>query len=181
MVSTNDFRDGKYVFHKYLVPVEEMEVVNRESIFLKRNGPPLNTFPAFELSDYPLAPLDWQPPYPYSVGMVRWQREQHEKAMSELNSELIISYAWIGSKLSKRKESMRYKMNRSKIPTDNGKKDNEDKNKQELREKQARAWISYFLVNLLVLWLFQQFILQTFGYSRNANPVQRVQIQDLGW
>ncbi|MFZ1040397.1 MAG: ATP-dependent zinc metalloprotease FtsH, partial [Anaerolineales bacterium] len=51
-------------------------------------------------------------------------------------------------------------MNRSKIPTDNGKKDNEDKNKQELREKQARAWISYFLVNLLVLWLFQQFILR---------------------
>ncbi len=86
VVSTNDSRDGKYVFHKYLVPVEEMEVVNRESIFLKRNGPPLNTFPAFELSDYPLAPLDWQPPYPYSVGMVRWQREQHEKAMSELNS-----------------------------------------------------------------------------------------------
>ena len=51
-------------------------------------------------------------------------------------------------------------MNRSKIPTDDGKKDNEDKNKQELREKQARAWISYFLVNLLVLWLFQQFILR---------------------
>jgi len=51
-------------------------------------------------------------------------------------------------------------MNRSKTPNDNGKKDNEDKKKQELREKQARAWISYFLVNLLVLWLFQQFILR---------------------
>ena len=51
-------------------------------------------------------------------------------------------------------------MNKPKIPTDKGKKDDEDKNKQELREKQARAWISYFLVNLLVLWLFQQFILR---------------------
>jgi len=51
-------------------------------------------------------------------------------------------------------------MNKPKIPTDNGKKDNEDKNKQELREKQARTWISYFLVNLLALWLFQQFILR---------------------
>src|SRR5271157_4201469 len=51
-------------------------------------------------------------------------------------------------------------MNKPKIPTDNGKKDNEDKNKQELREKQARSWISYFLVNLLALWLFQQFILR---------------------
>ncbi|MGA7604471.1 MAG: BON domain-containing protein [Anaerolineales bacterium] len=86
VVSTDDFRDGKYMFNEYLVPVEEMEVVNRESIFLKRNGPPLNTFPAFELSDCPLAPLDWQPPYPYSVGTVRWPREQHEKAMRELNS-----------------------------------------------------------------------------------------------
>ncbi|MGA7604472.1 MAG: ATP-dependent zinc metalloprotease FtsH [Anaerolineales bacterium] len=51
-------------------------------------------------------------------------------------------------------------MNRSKNPTDHGKKDNEDKNKQELREKQVRTWISYFLVNLLALWLFQQFILR---------------------
>ncbi len=51
-------------------------------------------------------------------------------------------------------------MNRSKNPTDHGKKDNEDKNKQERREKQARTWISYFLVNLLALWLFQQFILR---------------------
>src|SRR5271157_62908 len=86
VVSTKDFRDGKYVFNEYLVPVEEMEVVNKESIFLKRNAPPLNTFPAFKPSEYPLAPLDWQPPYPYSVGTVRWQREQHDKAMSELNS-----------------------------------------------------------------------------------------------
>ena len=86
VVSINDFRDGKDVFHECLVPVEQMEVVNTESIFLKRNGPPLNTFPAFELSDCPPAPLDWQPPYPYPVGTVRWPREQHEKAMSELNS-----------------------------------------------------------------------------------------------
>ena len=86
VVSTNDSRDGKDVFHEYLVPVEEMEVVNRESIFLKRNGPPLNTFPAYEPSEYPPAPLNWQPPYPYSVGTVRWPREQPEKAMNKLNS-----------------------------------------------------------------------------------------------
>ncbi|MEW6028162.1 MAG: ATP-dependent zinc metalloprotease FtsH [Chloroflexota bacterium] len=52
-------------------------------------------------------------------------------------------------------------MNKSKIsPNKNGKKDNEEKNRQELREKQARVWISYFLVNLVMLWLFQQFILR---------------------
>ena len=51
-------------------------------------------------------------------------------------------------------------MKRSIFPTKDSKKDNEDKNKQEQREKQVRTWISYLLVNLVMLWLFQQFILQ---------------------
>ena len=85
VVSANDFCDGKFVFHDYLVPVEAMEVVNKESVLLKRNGPPLNTFPTFELSDCPLAPLDWQPPYPYSVETVHWPLERRERAKSELN------------------------------------------------------------------------------------------------
>ena len=72
VVSASGFRDGRFIFYEYLVPVEGMEVVNKESIFLKRNGPPLKAFPAFEPSEYPLAPLDWQPPYPYEAGTVRW-------------------------------------------------------------------------------------------------------------
>jgi cell division protease FtsH len=40
------------------------------------------------------------------------------------------------------------------------KKDNEDKNKPELREKQVRTWLSYLLMNLVLLWFFQEFILQ---------------------
>ncbi len=71
VVSTSDFYDGKFLFNEYLVPVEAMEVVNKESIFLKRQGPSLNHFPAFEPSVYPLAPSDWQPPYPYTAGNVR--------------------------------------------------------------------------------------------------------------
>jgi len=51
-------------------------------------------------------------------------------------------------------------MNRLKIPTNNGKRDNEDKNKQELQEKQLRVWLGYLVVNLVTLWLFQQFILK---------------------
>ena len=77
LVSISGFHDGKFVFYEYLVPVEAMEVINKESIFLKREGLPLNTFPAFEPSDYPMAPSDWQPPYPYAVGNVRWSSEQH--------------------------------------------------------------------------------------------------------
>lgn len=51
-------------------------------------------------------------------------------------------------------------MKRSIFPTKDSKKDNEDKNKQEQREKQARAGLSFLLVNLVMLWLFQEFILQ---------------------
>jgi hypothetical protein len=72
VVSTVDFCDGKFVLHEYLVPVEAMEVVNKESIVLKRSGPPLSAFPGFEPADYPLAPSDWHPPYPYAAEDVRW-------------------------------------------------------------------------------------------------------------
>jgi osmotically-inducible protein OsmY len=73
VVSASDFQHGKFVIYEHLVPVEAMEVVNKEDIFLKRNGPPLHTFPAFEPSNFPLAPADWQPPYPYMTNDVRWQ------------------------------------------------------------------------------------------------------------
>jgi osmotically-inducible protein OsmY len=80
VVSASDFKDGKFVFYEYLVPVEAMEVVKEESIFLKRKGPALDSFPAFEPAGYPLAPSDWQPPYPYAAGDVRWPCESPEGA-----------------------------------------------------------------------------------------------------
>ena len=86
VVSVSGFHDGRFLFHKYLVPVEAMEVVDQESIFLKRNGPPLNAFPAFEASDYPPAPVDWQPPYPYTAGTVRWPCDEHERAENKSSS-----------------------------------------------------------------------------------------------
>ncbi|HSL44502.1 MAG TPA: ATP-dependent zinc metalloprotease FtsH [Anaerolineales bacterium] len=51
-------------------------------------------------------------------------------------------------------------MKKSIFPSNEGRKDNEDKNKKEMREKQARTWISSLLVNLIMLWLFQEFVLQ---------------------
>jgi hypothetical protein len=63
-----------------------MEVVNQESIILKRNGPPLNAHPVIELSSYPLAPSDWQPPYPYEAGIVRWPCEEQEQAENRSSS-----------------------------------------------------------------------------------------------
>ncbi len=51
-------------------------------------------------------------------------------------------------------------MNVSRNPSTKGKKDNNEKQKKEGWEKQAPAWISYLVVNLIMLWLFQEFILQ---------------------
>jgi cell division protease FtsH len=51
-------------------------------------------------------------------------------------------------------------MKKSIFPSKEDKNDDNDKNKKELQEKQARTWISYLLVNLILLWVFQEFILQ---------------------
>jgi len=72
VVSVSDFDNGKFVFRECLAPVEALEVVKKESIFLKRNGPTLDTFSAFDPSIYSLAPVNWRPPYPYSAGVVLW-------------------------------------------------------------------------------------------------------------
>lgn len=73
VVSISDFHDGNFVVHEHLVPVQAMEVVNKESIFLKRSGLSLNTFPAFNSADYSPAPAGWQSPYPYITKDVHWQ------------------------------------------------------------------------------------------------------------
>jgi hypothetical protein len=80
VASTNNFSGSTFVPHDYLITVRAMEQVNKESILLKRNGPPLDAFPPFEASDYPLAPSGWQPPYPYDAEAVRWPCEQREQA-----------------------------------------------------------------------------------------------------
>ena len=86
VVSASGFLDGKFLLYEYFVPVESMDVVNKESIFLKRKGPHLKAFPAFEPADYPLAPVDWQPPYPYTAGAVRWTCEERDREENKLNS-----------------------------------------------------------------------------------------------
>ncbi len=56
----------------YLVPARAIELVNQDSVFLARKGPPLNAHPFFNPDDYPLAPSAWKAPYPYSAGEVCW-------------------------------------------------------------------------------------------------------------
>jgi hypothetical protein len=57
-----------------IVPIEAIDVVNPESIFLMPNVSSLSEYPTLDPSEYPPAPPTWQPPYPYEAGAVRWSR-----------------------------------------------------------------------------------------------------------
>jgi cell division protease FtsH len=50
-------------------------------------------------------------------------------------------------------------MANTKRPTADNKKNKDDKQKQELLRKQMQSWISFMIVSLIGMWLFQQFIL----------------------
>ncbi len=73
-VLANDVIVGRPAAGEFVVPVEAIDLVCKDCVFLVRDGPPLSAYPAFDPSDYPLAPSTWQPPYPYTTDAVRWSR-----------------------------------------------------------------------------------------------------------
>jgi cell division protease FtsH len=50
-------------------------------------------------------------------------------------------------------------MRNPKKPARDGKENNDDKQKQEMMQNQIRSWVSFWVVSLIGMWLFQQFIL----------------------
>ena len=90
VVRANQTEEGWQGAHDVVVPVEAMDVINEVEIFLVRDVPGLNSFPAFLAGDFPIAPLTWEPPYPYQVGRVRWpwqEKEHVEKGSPIKNAE----------------------------------------------------------------------------------------------
>ncbi len=71
--------DGWFESSDYLVPVEAMHVVDAGGIILSDRSVAIHQFPIFNAADYAVAPLTWQPPYPYVVGTVRWARREQPK------------------------------------------------------------------------------------------------------
>jgi len=57
---------------KYLIPVEALGVVNKESVFLNKKVASLCAFPLFDPSGFLTVSSDWRPPYPYLVQSVLW-------------------------------------------------------------------------------------------------------------
>jgi osmotically-inducible protein OsmY/sporulation protein YlmC with PRC-barrel domain len=92
-VSANELRDGKLVSTEFVVPVEAIDLVNKSGVSLMRNAPSLSAYPTFDPGDYPLAPLDWQPPYPYTAGTVRWSSPKlHEAGKPPFNPSPILCF-----------------------------------------------------------------------------------------
>jgi osmotically-inducible protein OsmY len=72
VIRSSELKDINLVAHENVVPVSAIDLANDESVFLVRNGPYLNAYPAFDPDEYPLAPFTWKAPYPYTAGEVLW-------------------------------------------------------------------------------------------------------------
>lgn len=86
IVRENHTMDGRKVWCDYLVPVESMQVVDEGGIFLNDRTMVISQFPVLNPANYPFASLTWQPPYPYTVGSVRWPRQQQATARQPIHS-----------------------------------------------------------------------------------------------
>jgi len=65
---------GQTVRGTFIVPAEAVKVANEGNLFLSDTLVDLASHPVFQEADFPHAPADWRPPYPYAPGTVRWSR-----------------------------------------------------------------------------------------------------------
>lgn len=70
---------GQTVRGEFLVPVGAVNHANEGSLFLSDLLHDLAMGPAFQETDFPPAPPEWRPPYPYTRGTVRWLIERSEE------------------------------------------------------------------------------------------------------
>ncbi len=90
VVRSNEIKDINLVSHENIVPVNAIDLVNEESLFLVRSAPPLKTYPSFDPDGYPLALFTWKAPYPYTAGEVIWSLREIMEAGSQQVSRLEI-------------------------------------------------------------------------------------------
>ncbi len=64
--------DGMLAAREAVIPLEASDLVENDSIVLRRNAPSFSAFPPFDPHEFPLAPIAWQAPFPYTAGDVRW-------------------------------------------------------------------------------------------------------------
>jgi hypothetical protein len=69
---------GRSVTEKFIVPATAIELASDENLFLCDTLNDLAARPAYQETDFPIAPSEWRPPYPYELGAVRWAVESNE-------------------------------------------------------------------------------------------------------
>ncbi len=67
---------GQTVRGEFLVPAEAVNNANEGSLFLLDTLRVLALRPIFRTADFPPAPPEWRPPFPYTQGTVRWLVEK---------------------------------------------------------------------------------------------------------
>jgi osmotically-inducible protein OsmY len=59
----------------YVLPAEAIDFVREGSVWLKAEAASQIRLSPFVPEQFPLAPSDWQPPFPYKAGTIRWPAE----------------------------------------------------------------------------------------------------------
>ncbi len=90
VVDTEESTGEQVIKHRWIVPVQRFHLVTKDSLLLKRDGPPLSMYPACSPDDYGPAPAGWTPPYPYAADEVCWPSGQipAEKHLPKVHLEI---------------------------------------------------------------------------------------------
>lgn len=69
--------DGQLAQGEFVLPVEDIELVNDGGVFLRDTSANVVNHPVYMEDDFPLPPANWIPPFPYRPGQVRWPHSTH--------------------------------------------------------------------------------------------------------
>lgn len=64
---------GRRITSQFVLPVKTIEVINDANIILSDDVRKIMAYPELDLEEFPLAPEDWRPPFPYKSGQVHWR------------------------------------------------------------------------------------------------------------
>lgn len=73
IVRTSGEAAGQRISAQYVLPVATIEVINEENIMLAKDVQRISVYPQLDVEEFPMAPEDWKPPFPYKRGQVHWR------------------------------------------------------------------------------------------------------------
>jgi osmotically-inducible protein OsmY len=74
IVVRRDGVDHRMAEKGVLMPADQVDFAQEGAVWLK-SGTDFKNYPGFDPSQYPFAPEEWRPPFPYEAGAIRWPGE----------------------------------------------------------------------------------------------------------